>query len=127
MSVSNESGVSAQFTPKDNFRASTAPGVSDDARAGYSAGSTWIDTVTDSVYRCSDATAGAAVWMRACMTPSSFNAAASAAINAADSYVASPLLIPANSLVVVNTFRFKVTGVCTSTGSNTKNLAPWIG
>jgi len=63
MTVSRDSGVSAQFIPKDNFHATTAPGVSHDASAGYSIGSTWIDTVTDSVYHCTDATVGAANWV----------------------------------------------------------------
>src|SRR3569623_2725705 len=63
MTVSRDSGVSAQFIPKDNFHATTAPGVSHDASAGYSIGSTWIDTVTDSVYHCTEATVGAANWV----------------------------------------------------------------
>lgn len=65
MTVSRVSGVSAEFSPKNNFNATTAPGVSDDASAGYSVGSAWIDTVTDSVYHCADATIGAANWVTA--------------------------------------------------------------
>lgn len=42
--------------------ATTAPGVNDDAAAGYSVGSQWVDTVNAKVYVCVDSTTGAAVW-----------------------------------------------------------------
>lgn len=47
---------------KNNFAATTAPGVSDDSAAGYSIGSKWVDVTGDKFYFCVDATAGAAVW-----------------------------------------------------------------
>lgn len=45
-----------------NNEATTAPTVSDDSNAGYAIGSEWIDTTADKVYKCVDATVGAAVW-----------------------------------------------------------------
>jgi len=45
-----------------NLTAATDPGVSDDGIAGYSVGSHWINTATGSVFICTDATNGAAVW-----------------------------------------------------------------
>ncbi|MCP4248072.1 MAG: hypothetical protein GY778_13580 [bacterium] len=50
-------------TVKGNYAASAAPGVNDDAAAGYAVGSRWIDTTADLAYVCVDATAGAAVWV----------------------------------------------------------------
>jgi hypothetical protein len=47
----------------DNLAASAAPTAGDDAADGYAVGSIWIDTVADRVYRCVDATVGAAVWL----------------------------------------------------------------
>lgn len=46
----------------NNFAATTAPGVGDDANDGYSAGSYWFNTSTGALYICRDAAAGAAVW-----------------------------------------------------------------
>lgn len=51
---------------KDNFAATTAPGVGDDSGDGYAVGSRWIDTTNDTLYVCLDATAGAAIWF--CLT-----------------------------------------------------------
>lgn len=48
----------------DNFAATAAPGVTDDADAGYSIGTRWIDTAADDAYVCVDNTAGAAVWKK---------------------------------------------------------------
>lgn len=50
---------------KVNDAATAAPTVTDDADAGYSLGSRWIDITNDEIYFCVDATAGAAVWRRA--------------------------------------------------------------
>lgn len=41
----------------------SSPGVGDDAADGYRAGSLWLNTVTDALFVCTDATAGAAVWV----------------------------------------------------------------
>jgi len=51
-------GSSAQ----DNLSATTSPGVSDDDTAGYSIGSTWVNTTSDLAFIMLDATTGAAVW-----------------------------------------------------------------
>jgi len=40
----------------------TAPGVNDDATAGYLVGDIWIDETADKIYQCMDNTDGAAVW-----------------------------------------------------------------
>ena len=48
---------------KQNYNATTAPAVTDDSADGYRKGSMWIDTVTDDIYRCTDDTVGAAVWI----------------------------------------------------------------
>lgn len=53
--------VNLAFT--NNFAATANPGVSDDASAGYSAGSIWINTSAPAAFVCSDATEGAAVWV----------------------------------------------------------------
>lgn len=47
---------------KNNSSALVDPAVTDDSGAGYAIGSTWINTVGDTVWRCTDASAGAAVW-----------------------------------------------------------------
>ncbi len=48
---------------KTNDSATTAPAATDDSGAGYSVGSLWIDTATDTAYICVDATAAAAIWV----------------------------------------------------------------
>ena len=48
--------------PKHNFSATTDPTVNDDSSAGYNVGSIWINTSTKSVFQCTDATTGAAIW-----------------------------------------------------------------
>jgi hypothetical protein len=50
------------FHPASNFIATTNPTVSNDGSQGYSAGSRWINTSTQSEYVCIAATVGAAVW-----------------------------------------------------------------
>lgn len=46
----------------NNLGATSNPGVNDDANDGYSVGSQWINTATQTAYLCYDATPGAAVW-----------------------------------------------------------------
>jgi len=43
-------------------QSSQAPGINDDANAGYSVGSVWVTTTGDT-YTCVDASVGAAVWV----------------------------------------------------------------
>lgn len=48
--------------PVNRYDATVAPTENDDTDAGYSVGSEWIDTVTGTGYKCTDASSGAAVW-----------------------------------------------------------------
>lgn len=47
---------------KNNYTATTAPTVTDDAGDGYAVGSKWINVTLDKVYVCVDATTNAAIW-----------------------------------------------------------------
>lgn len=48
--------------PLNNYVATAAPTVNDDASAGYSAGSEWVDTVGEQAYRCISSAVGSALW-----------------------------------------------------------------
>lgn len=48
---------------KNNFTATVSPTVNDDNTLGYSAGSTWVNTVTEVYYVCTDAGTGVADWV----------------------------------------------------------------
>lgn len=52
-----------------NYEGDGAPGVDDDETAGYSVRSIWLDTTSDpkEIYRCLDASEGAAVWVKTTM------------------------------------------------------------
>ena len=54
----------------NNFTAVTNPGVGDDSADGYVAGSVWmnVDPGNEESWRCSDPTAGAAVWIKTTLT-----------------------------------------------------------
>jgi hypothetical protein len=74
----------------NNYAATAAPTVTDDAAAGYEIGSIWIDTTNDEAWRCTDSTTGAALWIEttldtaevaaliAAITPASIGAATAA-------------------------------------------------
>jgi hypothetical protein len=49
-------------TIETNLTAVVNPGVNDDSLLGYAVGSVWVNTVTNRVFICADATVGAAVW-----------------------------------------------------------------
>lgn len=49
-------------TPLTNKSANTDPSSGDDAGAGYSVGSIWVNTARDRAWICVDATTGVAVW-----------------------------------------------------------------
>lgn len=52
----------ANWGPKCNFVATTAPTTTDDAAHGYSVGSAWFNTTTHVWYDCVVATTNAALW-----------------------------------------------------------------
>lgn len=56
-------GLSNVENTKVNLSAAIAPTGSDDNTVGYSIGSTWVDTVTDKVYTCVDASTATAIWV----------------------------------------------------------------
>jgi hypothetical protein len=47
---------------KNTYTENVPPGASDDESAGYEVGSEWLDNVTNTLYYCTDAVAGGAVW-----------------------------------------------------------------
>lgn len=53
---------------KNNFNATTNPGVTDDASAGYGEGSKWVNKTADESFVCLDATEGAALWANTSLT-----------------------------------------------------------
>lgn len=53
---------------QDNLTATTDPTVNDDSDDGYSAGSRWLNTVSDEFFLCLDATVGAANWQQATLS-----------------------------------------------------------
>jgi len=57
-----KTGAGAYIAHKSNLASAADPGVNDDAVAGYSVGSVWINTTLDKVFMCADSTGGAAVW-----------------------------------------------------------------
>lgn len=57
-----KTGAGAYTAHKSNLNSAADPGVNDDAAAGYSVGSVWINTTLDKVWQCVDSTNGAAVW-----------------------------------------------------------------
>ena len=63
---------------QNNLTATTPPGATDDASAGYSVTSLWFDQSAGEVYRCMDATAGAAVWVKTTLTLDELGSAATA-------------------------------------------------
>ena len=57
-------GLATFDVRKHNVSASTAPTTGDDSDDDYAVGSLWIDTTGGDVYRCVDASVGAAVWVQ---------------------------------------------------------------
>jgi hypothetical protein len=54
--------VTVTRAKRNNFTATTDPTVNDDANDGYTVGSVWINTSTDAIFVCMDATASSADW-----------------------------------------------------------------
>jgi len=65
--ITFDDGVIPEYMPfqKDNYTGTVAPDADNDETEGYSVGSVWINTTATphEVYRCVDATEGAAVWL----------------------------------------------------------------
>jgi hypothetical protein len=59
---SSAGDVPANLAFTNNFAATTNPGTGNDSSQGYSAGSEWINTLTNEVFKCTSAAVGAAVW-----------------------------------------------------------------
>ena len=57
------SAAGLQQAVKCHLSAAVPPAVTDDASAGYSVGSWWFDAAAKKAYVCTDAAAGAAVWI----------------------------------------------------------------
>lgn len=70
--------IEAEIIPQSNTTATTAPTATDDADAGYEPRGLWFDTSANEVYRCLDATVGAAVWVKASLTLDELGSAATA-------------------------------------------------
>jgi len=49
--------------PRDNFDATSDPGVGDDINDGYGPGSRWYNTSSGELFMCDDASVGAASWI----------------------------------------------------------------
>ncbi len=65
---------------KNNLVAVTDPGITDDSGSGYSVNSIWLNTAGPTIYRCTDASVGAAVWLQSASTSSPDEAAVAMAI-----------------------------------------------
>lgn len=61
---------------QNNLSATTDPTVSDDSAAGYEPMSRWINTTTNEIWLCVNATAGAANWQKATLTLDELGSAA---------------------------------------------------
>jgi len=60
------SGIALAVNLKlNNFTATTDPAVGNDDSEGYDSGSLWVNTTTNTLFACSDASTGAAVWQPA--------------------------------------------------------------
>lgn len=77
----------AMFAPyvKHNLSGAAAPGAGDDAGDGYGVNSIWIHATASpiEVYRCVDATEGAAIWLKTTLTIDELETGALRAIDAA--------------------------------------------
>lgn len=66
--ITTVAGIASDVTdaanniPLSNRTATTDPTVNDDTADGYSEGSLWVNTSTNTIFLCADPAAGAAVW-----------------------------------------------------------------
>lgn len=61
--IEDSTTISGWNNMRNNYGATTAPAVGDDAADGYRVGSVWVDVTADAFYVCVDNTNGAAVWV----------------------------------------------------------------
>lgn len=59
-----KTGSATAFKLVYNLEATTDPTINDDSGDGYSIGSLWQNVSTETMFRCIDASSGAAVWLR---------------------------------------------------------------
>jgi len=112
-----EDGVYPDYMPfqKDNYAGTAAPDADNDAAEGYSVGSVWINTTATphEVYRCVDATEGAAVWLNTSLEQSELG---SMALQDADDVsitggAVEAAITPTNDMDLPETKVYKVNGV----------------
>lgn len=90
---SQDGDIPANLALTNNYNATTAPTVNDDASKNYSPGSIWINTATGQIYTMTDSTKGAAVWTRGAQTQGLGNQASPIALTAAATLTAAQILI----------------------------------
>lgn len=90
---------SGWVTLKHNFAGTTAPGVGDDSADGYAVGSLWFDLTSSpkEIYRCMDATEGAAVWLNTSLELGDLTAALDAKVSHSLSTASNDFLIGSGS------------------------------
>lgn len=77
----SKSRADSAYAPKLQHNAVAAdPAVNDDASAGYSVRSSWINTATGEIFSCIDTTEGAAVWVKTSLTLDDLGAAATKSV-----------------------------------------------
>lgn len=75
-SGNNVGDVLRELGVKNNPSATTDPTSTDDSDSGYRAFSRWVNTTTDEIWICLDATTSAAVWVKASLTIDELGSAA---------------------------------------------------
>jgi len=75
-SGSDVSSVLRELGVKNNPSATTDPTATDDESQGYRAFSRWVNTTTDEIWICLDATTGSAIWQKASLTIDELGSAA---------------------------------------------------
>lgn len=85
--------VPANLAFTNNYSATANPAVTDDSTKGYSVGSVWMNTSNGKNYVCSDATAGAAVWIQSGQSQGLANQATPIALTTSATVTAAQLLV----------------------------------
>jgi len=112
-----EDGVYPDYAPfqKDNYAGTVAPDADNDVTEGYSIGSVWVNTTATphEVYRCVDATEGAAVWLNTSLETSELGSMAlqNAGEVAITGGMVEAEVTPTNDMNIPETKVYKVNGV----------------